>query len=93
MVEMALTEKRGLVAASGRHQYCWCEPCRMTVQVPFAMIRKSRPMLSAMDFAELGTKMRCRRCGAAPARFKPYRQSDEPGFTAGFPRPGQSREP
>lgn len=82
-----------LEAEGYTHIECWCESCRITVQVPFAMIRKSRPMLSAMDFDELGAKMRCSRCGGPPVRFKPYRQSDEPGFTTGFPRPGQSREP
>lgn len=70
-----------LEAEGYTHIECWCEACRITVQVPFVMIRKNRPMLSAMDFGELGAKMRCSRCGGPPARIRPYRQSDEPGFT------------
>lgn len=67
--------------------YPWigCECCcKGTVWVPFAMLRKKVPMLSAMTLDELGARMKCDRCGERPARYYPARQSDAPGFAKGF---------
>lgn len=75
-----------LEAEGYTHIECGCDQCRVTVQMPFMMIRKRRPLLSAMTFDELGGKMRCERCGARPSSFKPWRQSDEPGYVSAFPR-------
>lgn len=76
-----------LEAEGYTHIECWCEPCRMTVMVAFSMIRKTRPMLPAMRFDDLGAKMRCSRCGRPATRFSPHRQSDMPGYSrGGYPK-------
>jgi hypothetical protein len=66
--------------------YPWigCECCKGTVWVPFKMIRKKIPMLSAMTLDELGAKMKCEHCGGRPARYYPARQEDASGFARSF---------
>jgi hypothetical protein len=48
------------------------------------MIRQKIPMLSSWTLDELGTKMKCDRCGKRPERNYPVRQSDAPGFAKGY---------
>ena len=66
--------------------YSWigCECCKGTVWVPFKMIRHKIPLLSAMTLDQLGTKMKCKKCGKRPARYYPARQEDAPGFAKGY---------
>ena len=56
--------------------YPWigCECCKGTVWVPFKMIRQKVPGLSAWTLDELGTKMKCDKCGKWPERYYPARQ-------------------
>jgi hypothetical protein len=66
--------------------YPWigCECCKGTAWLPFKMLRERLPMLSAMTLDQLGTKMRCDKCGKRPERYYPANQSDTPGFVRTF---------
>lgn len=66
--------------------YPWiaAECCKGTVWVPFAMIRKRQPMLSAMTLDEVGQKLKCDACGKRPQRYYPARQEDAPGYAKSY---------
>jgi hypothetical protein len=80
-----------LEAEGFTHIECRCDPCLISVWVPFAMIRKSRPRLDLgrMTIAELAGRMRCERCGRRPDYAREARQSDAPGFqrSYNYPKP------
>ena len=68
--------------------YPWigAECCKGTVWVPFRMIRARHPdwLVSAMTLDEIGSKLRCDKCGKRPRRYYPARQEDAPGFARSF---------
>jgi hypothetical protein len=57
---------------------------RVTVWVPFRMLRERMPMLSAMTLDQLGARMKCDKCGKRPERYYPANQKDTPGFVRSF---------
>lgn len=66
--------------------YPWiaAECCKGTVWLPFRMIRQQLPMLSAMTLDDVGSRLRCDRCGNRPKRYYPARQDNAPGFAKSF---------
>lgn len=60
------------------------ECCKGTVWLPFRLLRAKRPDLDAMTVDQLGSRLRCDRCGGRPERYYPARQSDEHGYARRF---------
>jgi hypothetical protein len=45
---------------------------------------RDHPRLKFVTLDELGSKMKCNKCGKRPERYYPARQSDAPGFAKGY---------
>ena len=71
------------IEAAGYH-WIAAECCKGTVWIPFKMIRQKTPLLSAMTLDQVGTRLRCEKCGNRPDRYYPARQEDAPGFAKSF---------
>ncbi|KPG01817.1 hypothetical protein IP86_03135 [Rhodopseudomonas sp. AAP120] len=83
-MKISMLEEQGYT-----HIDCWCDACRISVWVPFVMIRSRRPRLELgqMTIAELALRMRCSRCGGRPTKCREARQSDAPGYQSRYSYP------
>lgn len=81
-LDRAMPDSRTVSLLEARnYHHIAAECCKGTVWVPFQMLRRKIPTLSAMTIDELGAKLRCDRCGRRPAHYYPARQEDAPGYS------------